>query len=257
MTTAEFLSSPALDGVSHGFFTRRGGVSTGRYLALNCSLNGGDDPALVAENRARCATALGLPGGLCGLHQVHGPEVVVLGRDPWPEQARPKADGVVTAQRGVGLAIVTADCLPILFADRAAGVVGACHAGWRGAVAGIGEATVAAMASLGADPSRIVAVLGPCIRQPSYEVAEDLLAAVLASRPDAMRFFAPGRRADRWQFDLPGYAGARLAAAGVSAVHDLGVDTFAEEERFFSYRRSTLAAALPVGHQMSVIALAD
>lgn len=251
--TAEFLTSPALDGLPHGFFTRRGGVSAGGFGTLNASLNGRDDPALVRENRTRCAAALGVPPtALFGLHQVHGNSVAALGEAGWPEVARPQADGVVTARRGVALGIVTADCGPVLFADAEAGVLGACHAGWRGAVLGVCEATVQAMVTLGAKPHRIQAALGPCIRQPSYEVGPDLREAV---GPEGTAFFTPGRRPDRWQFDLAGYILTRLRRLGLGAVDDIGADTLADEGRFFSYRRATLQGTLPIGHQLSAIAL--
>jgi YfiH family protein len=253
-TAAEYLAEPGI-GLPHGFFTRRGGVSEGRFASLNCSLSGRDDPAAVRENRARAAAALGLPpSALFGLHQVHGVAVAVLEGAGWPPEARPEADAVVTRRRGVALGIVTADCAPVLFADPEAGVIGAAHAGWRGAVAGVLEATLAAMAALGAQRSRIRAAIGPCIHQPSYEVAADLRDAVLAADPSEARFFAPGRREARWQFDLPGYCLARLARAGVAAAPS-PADTLAEEARFFSHRRSTLAGGGPIGHQLSAIAL--
>jgi YfiH family protein len=244
----------AQPGLAHGFFTRRGGVSGGGFAALNCSLSGRDDPDAVRENRRRAADALGLPGGaLVGLTQVHGDAVAVL-EAPWPEQARPLADAVVTRRAGIALGIVTADCAPVLFADTAAGVIGAAHAGWRGAVAGVLEATIAAMCAIGARRARILAAIGPCIRQPSYEVAADLHDAVLARDPADARFFAPGLREDRWQFDLAGYCTARLLAAGVAA-EVTPHDTLADEARFFSHRRNTLARGGPIGHQLSAIAL--
>jgi YfiH family protein len=256
MSSAEFLTSPALQGVTHGFFTRRGGVSEGPFGALNCSLNGHDDPARTRTNRTLAMQAMGAaPDALFGLHQVHGREVAVLD-EGWPEDARPKADALVTRRRGLVLGIVTADCGPVLFADAEAGVIGAAHAGWRGAVAGVLEATVAAMQALGARPERISAVIGPCIRQPSYEVGPDLRAEVLARDAADERFFAPGRRAERWQFDLPGYCAARLSGLGLQMVAELGADTLAEPERFFSYRRASLDGSLPIGHQLSAIALA-
>lgn len=251
--TAERLA--AQPGLAHGFFTRRGGVSGGAFAALNCSLSGKDDPEAVRENRRRAADALGLPGeALAGLTQVHGPEVSVLDT-PWPEDRRPRADAVVTRRPGIALGIVTADCAPVLFADPEAGVIGAAHAGWRGAVAGVLEATIEAMLALGASRARIVTAVGPCIRQPSYEVAADLRDAVLARDAADARFFATGRREDRWQFDLAGYCGARLLAAGV-AVEVTPHDTLADEANFFSHRRNTLAGGGPIGHQLSAIALA-
>jgi YfiH family protein len=254
--TAEFLTDAALVGVTHGFFTRNGGASAGAFGTLNCSLNGRDDAALVAENRARAMRALGVaPDALFGLHQVHGAAVAVLDEAGWPEDARPQADGIVTRRRGVALGIVTADCGPVLFADAEAGVVGACHAGWRGAVLGVLEATVDAMALLGAQPDRVVAVLGPCIAQPSYEVGADLRDKVLARAAEDARFFVTGDRVGKWRFDLPGYCLARLRTLGLRAVTGLGVDTYADDRRFFSYRRATHDGTLPIGHQLSAIAL--
>jgi len=235
--------------VPHGFFTRQGGVSAGRFGSLNCSLNGRDEPGLPEENRRRATSALGF-STLLGLVQVHGADVATA-RAPWAE--RPRADALVTDQPGLLLGIVTADCAPVLF--WAPGVVGAAHAGWRGAVAGVLEATVEAMIGLGADPAHITAAIGPCIRQPSYEVGADLREAVLAEDAAATSFFADGARPLRWQFDLAGYCAARLARRGVVA-ETLLADTMAEPERFFSHRRATLAQDQPVGHQLSAIGLA-
>lgn len=233
----------------HGFFTRAGGVSEGRFASLNCSLNGRDDPAAAIENRRRATAALGFET-LLGLVQVHGADVAVADA-PWKE--RPRADALVTNKPGLLLGIVTADCAPVLFA--APGVVGAAHAGWRGAVAGVLEATVDAMVGLGADPAQISAAIGPCIRQPSYEVAADMRDAALAEDAEAARFFADGARPGRWWFDLAGYCAARLARRGIVA-ETLATDTLAEPERFFSHRRATLAQDQPVGHQLSAIGLA-
>jgi YfiH family protein len=238
----------------HGFFTRQGGVSAGQFASLNCSLSGRDDPDAVRENRARAAEALDLPpAALIGLTQVHGVEVATV-RDPWAEDARPKADAMVTDRPGLLLGIVTGDCAPVLFADAEAGVIGAAHAGWRGAVAGVLEATIAAMEALGAARGRIAAAIGPCIGQRSYEVGPDLRDAVLAHDAAHGRFFVAGRREDRWQFDLPGYCLARLSGAGVAASW-VGRDTLTEEDAFFSHRRSTLSGGGPIGHQLSAIAL--
>ncbi len=254
MAEAVHAATLATPGLAHGFFTRRGGVSSGGFAALNCSLSGRDDADAVAENRRRAADALGLPAvALVGLTQVHGDAVAVL-EDPWPIDRRPQADAVVTRRPGLALGIVTADCGPVLFADTEAGVIGAAHAGWRGAVAGVLEATIDAMVALGAARARIVTAVGPCIRQPSYEVAADLRDAVLARDAADARFFADGARPDRWQFDLAGYCAARLAAAGV-AVEVTPHDTLADEARFFSHRRNTLARGGPIGHQLSAIAL--
>lgn len=238
---AEFLTHAALS-ARHGFFTRRGGVSAGAYASLNCGLRSEDDPSHVAQNRARAAAALGA-AHLVALRQVHGP--VVLEADPgWATP--PDADALVTNRPGLALGIVTADCAPVLLHDPVAGVAGAAHAGWRGAVAGVLEATVAAMARLGAQPARIIAIIGPCIAQPSYEVGPDLHAAVADPR-----FFAPGRDAAHFQFDLAGYCAHRLAGIGAATI--LGEDTLAGEDRFFSHRRRTLAGGGPLGHQLSAI----
>jgi YfiH family protein len=245
------LTDPALL-VPHGFFTREGGVSTGPYASLNCSLSGQDDPASVLENRARVARTLGAaPDRLVGLHQVHGDAVATV-TTPWLPGEGPRADAMVTAVPGIALGIVTADCGPILFADAEARVVGAAHAGWRGAVGGVLEATVTAMVALGARPGRMVAVVGPCIRQLSYEVASDMRDAVLAEDPAHDSFFAPGSP-DRWMFDLAGYCAWRLTAAGVATVSVTAGDTAAEPDRFFSHRRRTLAGGGPIGHQISGI----
>jgi YfiH family protein len=239
--------------VPHGFFTRRGGVSGGAYASLNCSLSSQDDRDNVLENRARVARSVGAnPERLLGLTQVHGTHVVTA-REPWPAGQGEKADAVVTDRPGLALGIVTADCAPVLFADSGGRIVGAAHAGWRGAVTGVLEATIAAMIALGTSAERITAAVGPCIAQASYEVGPDLRDAVLARAPSDSGFFAPGRRADRWQFDLAGYCAARLRAAGVGQIIVTGVDTLAEEDRFFSHRRRTLAKGGPIGHQISVI----
>lgn len=239
---AEHLSHPALAGFRHGFFTRRGGVSQGAYSTLNCGLRSEDDPNHVAENRDRARLAIGA-AELRALRQVHGARVVVAD-DPW--EVLPEADAMVASRPGVALGIVTADCAPVLFADPRVQVVGAAHAGWRGAVGGVLEATVQAMEALGARRDRIVAVVGPCIAQASYEVTGELRDAVGDGR-----FFRPGRDAAHWQFDLPGYCAARLAGCGVVA--SLGADTLSDEERFFSHRRRTLAGGGALGHQLSAI----
>lgn len=250
MTEPETLTSPALP-VRHGFFTRRGGVSAGPYASLNGSMNGGDDKAAVQQNRDLVARSLGA-SAMVGLQQVHGAVVVTVDQ-PWAAGAGPQADAMVTRRPGIALGVITADCAPVLLADPVAGVVGAVHAGWRGAVTGVLEATVAAMAALGANPACIAAAVGPCIRQPSYEVGADLRGAVLAERACAARFFADGSRPGRWQFDLAGYCAMRLA--GIAQVDLVPADTAADPGRFFSHRRRTLAGGGPIGHQMSAIVL--
>jgi polyphenol oxidase len=241
--------------VPHGFFTRRGGVSEGPYASLNGNLASHDRPEAVHENRARAARAIGAePAALLGLAQVHGARAVAV-TEPWAAGEGPHADAIVTDRPGIALAIVTADCVPVLLADAAAGVIGAAHAGWRGAAAGVLEATVAAMLVLGARADRIIAAIGPAIAQASYEVGSDLRGVVLSEGADATRFFAPGRDAGRWQFDLAGYCTSRLAGAGIAAVEAIAADTAAEPDRFFSHRRRTLAGGGPIGHQISAIAL--
>jgi len=250
VTAPESLTSAALP-VRHGFFTRRGGVSTGPYASLNGSMNGGDDQATVQANRDLVMRSLSA-SAMVGLQQVHGPIVITVDQ-PWAAGAGPRGDAMVTRQPGIALGIITADCAPVLLADAAAGVVGAVHAGWRGAVVGVLEATVAAMAALGADPAHIAAAVGPCIRQPSYEIGADLRDAVLAERADAAQFFAEGTKPGHWQFDLAGYCVMRLA--GLGRVDLVPADTAADPGRFFSHRRRTLAGGGPIGHQMSAITL--
>ena len=251
--TLEALQARAVS-VPHGFFTRRGGVSEGPFSSLNCSLSGADPRENVLENRARAARAIGAePAMLSGLTQVHGADVAVV-TQPYAPGTGPRADAMVTAGKGIALGIVTADCAPVLFADAARGVVGAAHAGWRGAVSGVLEATLEAMAGLGARD--IVCAIGPCIRQASYEVAADMRDVVLGHAVSDARFFAAGQSEGRWQFDLAGYCAARLQRRGVAGVEIIDADTLAEPERFFSHRRRTLQGGGPIGHQISIVALA-
>jgi polyphenol oxidase len=240
----------------HGFFTRQGGVSAGLYASLNCGVGSQDEPAAVAENRSRACATLGLPASaLTTVYQVHGDEVLTL-EAPLPADApRPQADGMVSATPGVALGILTADCVPVLLADAEARVIGACHAGWKGALGGITDATLRAMRRLGAAPLRITAAIGPSIRQDSYEVGAEFPAAFLAADAANSRFFQPGARAGHFQFDLPGYVAARLAAAGIAVIEDLARDTRSEPDQFFSYRRTTLAKEPDYGRQLSAIAL--
>lgn len=241
--------------VAHGFFTRLGGVSAGPYASLNCSLSSQDARERVLRNRARAAESVGAdPERLVGLTQVHGATAVRV-TEPWPPGAGPRADGMVTDRPGIALGIVTADCAPILLADPAAGVIGALHAGWRGAAGGVIEATVNSMVGSGACRERLVGAIGPCIRQASYEVGEDMRQSVLAASPDACGYFVAGGRPGHWQFDLAGYCAARLAGIGVCQIDTLHADTAADEGRFFSHRRRTLAGGGPIGHQISIIAL--
>jgi hypothetical protein len=246
-----------LPGIRHGFFTRDGGVSDGFYDSLNGGLGSGDAPARVAENRARMAAALGVaPDRLVTAYQVHSPDVVVA-TQPWTRAQAPRADAVVTRVRGLAVGVTTADCGPVLLADREAGVVGAAHAGWKGALAGVVEAAIAAMEQLGAARTRIVAALGPTIRQPNYEVGPDFVARFAADDAANARFFAPAARAGHAMFDLAGYIAARLQNAGVGRIEDLGHCTYADPARFFSYRRSTHRAEADYGRHVNAIALID
>ena len=246
------LETLAETGITHGFFTREGGVSTGIYASLNCGGGSGDDRNAVAENRARAAAMLGVArDALATNHQVHGIEVTTLVRPIGG--GGPRADAMVTRERGLALGILTADCVPVLFADSKAGVIGAAHAGWRGALGGVLEATVRAMAALGADPARIRSGLGPAIAPASYEVGPEFPAPFLARNPASARFFAAADA--RFRFDLPGYVRARLAALGLAAIGSTGGDTAAEPQRFFSYRRSLLRGEPDYGRLLSAIAL--
>jgi YfiH family protein len=255
MLQARALS--ALPGIRHAFFTREGGVSDGVYTSLNGGVGSQDAPTKVAENRSRMAAALAVkPEHLLALYQIHSAAVVVVDR-PWPASERPRADCMVTRLPGLALGIGTADCGPVLFADAGARVVGAAHAGWRGALAGVLEGTVAAMEKLGADRSRIVAAAGPMIRQHNYEVGPDLTERFLAADSGNARFFAPAGRPGHAMFDLAGYVAARLRAAGVAQVEDLGLCTYADPARFYSYRRTTHRAEPDYGRHVNAIALAE
>jgi YfiH family protein len=256
---ATMLQSSALSalvGIRHGFFTRTGGVSTGCYESLNGGVGSKDIPAHVAENRARMATAVGvLPGRLISAYQIHSPVVVTVDA-PWDVNVRPKADAIVTRASGLAIAVSTADCGPILFADAEAGVIGAAHAGWRGALSGVAEATIAVMERCGADRSRIVAALGPMIRQQNYEVGPEFLAQFAAVDSGNERFFRNAPRAGHSLFDLAEYIAARLAGAGIGRIDDLGRCTYAEPQTFFSYRRSVHRSEPDYGRHLNAIALA-
>jgi polyphenol oxidase len=248
---AEALRADALAGVPHGFMTRRGGVSQPPVARLNCGFGAGDDPEAVAENRRRAADAV-LPGAaLVGLHQIHSADVVAVA-DPWGDDARPHADALVTDRPGVLIGVLTADCAPVLLTDREAGVVGAAHAGWKGAHGGVIANTVAAMEALGASRERIAAAVGPCIAQASYEVSDDFRALF---GPDDTRFFAPGA-AGHWQFDLPAYVAATLRQAGIAAIEVLGRDTYEDAGSFYSFRRATHRGEATYGRQLSLIGIA-
>lgn len=250
------ITHPLLDqaGVRHGFFTRRGGVSTGLYDGLNTGVGSKDEPAAVAENRRRVAAHFG--GGsddLASCFQVHS-AVARVAEAGWKGE-RPEGDATVTATPGVICGVLTADCAPVLLADAQAGVVGAAHAGWKGALGGIVHSTVAAMQALGADPCRIVAVVGPCIAQPSYEVDAAFQERFEHHDPGSDRFFTPGVAADRRQFDLPGFVLWRLEQAGVADAAWTGDDTRADADRFYSNRRAYLNGEPDFGRLMSAISL--
>lgn len=244
-----------LEGVRHAFFTRTGGTSEGLYATNNCGFGSGDDPARVAENRRRSVMRLDLPGdSLVTVHQVHGRDVVVVDR-PWAHKDAPKADAMVTNKPGIALGILTADCAPILFVDAEAKVIGACHAGWKGALSGVPGATVEAMTMLGATPSRIHAVIGPCIAQRSYEVGPEFPRPFLEQSAANSDFFAPSARPGHFMFDLLGYLGRRMGALNLHFVSGVPYDTCREEDRFFSYRRATLRGEPDYGRNLSAIAL--
>ncbi|GGG34234.1 peptidoglycan editing factor PgeF [Chelatococcus composti] len=257
-SAAEAIEAEALgafDCIRHAFFTRRGGVSGGIYASLNGGVGSRDDAAAVHENRRRMAARLGLPPErLLGLHQVHSPDVVTV-ETPWPADARPRADGCVTRVPGIGLGISTADCGPLLFADPEARVIGAAHSGWRGALSGIVEAVVEAMEALGAERGRITAVLGPTISAAAYEVGPEFVERFCAADPAYARFFSPAERPAHAMFDLPGFIGARMAAAGVGRFVNLGLCTYADEERFYSYRRATHRGEPDYGRLIAAITL--
>jgi hypothetical protein len=253
--TVEVIRSAALDGVAHGFLGRRGGVSVGQMAGLNVGFGSSDDRGAIAHNR-QLAIAAVLPGAaLATVHQVHSNTVVTV-EHPWPQDDRPHADAMVTNRPGLLLGILTADCAPVLLADAEAGVVGAAHAGWRGALAGVTDQTIAAMEALGAGRERIAATVGPCLARASYEVDEAFRERFLAESGANERFFTEGPAA-KPHFDLPAYVLARLAGAGLRKVEALGIDTYADADRFFSYRRSTHRGEADYGRQISMIAVGD
>lgn len=244
-----------LPGIAHAFFTREGGVSNGVYASLNGGLGSGDERARVIENRARMAASLGVaPERFATLYQVHSPDVIVIDK-AWDEDARPKADALVTRTPRLAIAVSSADCGPVLFADAEARVVGAAHAGWKGALTGVIEATVAAMEGEGARRERIRAALGPMISRAAYEVGPEFEARFREADAGNADFFEPSARLGHFMFDLPAYIGRRLADAGVGVVDDLGRCTYGEEALFFSYRRKTHRGELDYGRHLSAIAL--
>jgi len=248
----EIITSDALPGTRHGFFTRKGGASSGIFAGLNCGTGSSDLSDAVAINRARVAQAMDLPlSHLVTVNQVHSADVVMLTA---PLDPRPRADALVTATPGLGLAVLTADCQPVLFSDPQAGVIGAAHAGWRGSRDGVLEATLNAMEALGANRAAITAVIGPTISQAAYEVGPEFLDCFLQDDPDSQRFFASGT-GDRMLFDLPGYSQQRLRQAGIGHAEWTRHCTYRDPERFFSFRRTTHAGEADYGRLISVIRL--
>jgi len=245
----------ALDGVPHGFLGREGGVSTGILAGLNVGLGSNDDREAIGENRRRAVAAV-LPGAaLVTVHQVHSAEAVIVS-EPFADNARPHADALVTDRPGLLLGILTADCVPVLLADVAGGVVGAAHAGWKGALHGVTDATIEAMEKLGARRERISAATGPCIARASYEVDDAFVRRFEEADPANERFFLFAGKAGHQQFDIEAYVAARLAAAGVGRVETLGLDTYAHADRFFSYRRATHRGEPDYGREISLVGLA-
>ncbi len=251
--SVEVTRAISLSRFPHGFLGRRGGMSVGECAGLNVGYGSSDDREAIAGNRRLAIAALHPESELATVHQVHSAQVVVA-CDPWPQDERPRADAMVTDTPNLLLGILTADCAPVLFADHRAVVVGAAHAGWRGALAGVTDAAIAAMERLGARRENIQAAVGPCIAQPSYEVDDDFRARFLNADGDNGRFFAAGP-AGKPQFDLEAYVVHRLLAAGIGEVEALNLDTYADPDRFFSYRRATHRGEADYGRQLSAIAI--
>jgi polyphenol oxidase len=251
--SVEVIRARLLDGVPHGFLGRRGGVSTGVHAGLNVGLGSKDDQEAVRANRQLAVAAVAPGAKLVTLHQVHSPHAIVVNA-PFPDHDRPHADALVTRRPGLALGILSADCTPVLFADESNGVIGAAHAGWKGALGGVIAATLDAMERLGADRARIAAAIGPTIGRRSYEVGDGFFAQFTVRDPAFERFFSAGRPGHH-QFDLEGFVLARLAEAGVTRVEALGLDTYADPDRFYSYRRSTHRGEPDYGRQISLIAL--
>ncbi|WP_242097134.1 peptidoglycan editing factor PgeF [Sphingomonas sp. CROZ-RG-20F-R02-07] len=248
------IRARALGALPHGFFGRRGGVSTGAYASLNVGIGSDDDPQAVAQNRLIATRAVRPGAALVTPYQVHSADAVTILVPP-ADGHRPQGDALVTDRSGLALGILTADCAPVLLADAQAGVVAAAHAGWKGAIGGITDTTILAMEAIGADRGRIVAAIGPCIARASYEVDAAFLRRFAADDPENERFFADGRRADHYQFDLEAYVAHRLAGAGVGRIEALGIDTYADADGFFSYRRATHHGEGDNGRQIAIIAV--
>jgi polyphenol oxidase len=252
MITSEQLKLPS---ITHGFFTRQGGYSAGIFSSLNCGLGSGDDIALVTKNRAKVADEIGVAAShLVSAYQVHSSDVMIVDA---PFSERPKVDGLVTNKRGVALGILTADCGPVLFADHNAGVIGACHAGWKGALTGVTDNTILAMEGLGAERKNIVAVLGPTISQKAYEVGPEFPKPFLQQDAGHKRYFISSLRNDHYMFDLQAYLIDRMQTFGVGQAIDLKLCTYADSERFFSYRRTTHLQEKDYGRLISAIALSE
>jgi YfiH family protein len=253
MLTAPSLSS--LRGVRHAFFTREGGVSQGLYASLNGGVGSNDDASHVTENRRRMARALNVDADrFATVHQIHSPDVVIA-ETAWSVETRPKADAIVTRVPDLAIGVTTADCGPVLFADPKARVIGAAHAGWRGAFTGVLDATVAAMETLGADRDRIAVALGPMIRQTNYEVGPEFVRTFCDQDPGNVRFVQDAAREGHALFDLPGYITARLRRAGLDRIEDVGLCTYAEPDRFYSYRRSVHRSEPDYGRHINAIVL--
>jgi len=253
MSDVEVIRAASLAGVPHGFLGRRGGVSLGEFAGLNVGYGSDDERPAIDENRRRAIAAL-LPGAeLATVHQVHGADVVYV-EGAWPLAERPEVDGMVTDRPKLLLGILTADCAPVLLADAEAGIIGAAHAGWRGALAGVTDAVIGAMERLGAKRERIAGAVGPCIGQRSYEVDQSFRTRFVEADSTNIRFFVDGP-AGKPHFDLPGYVVHRLTAAGIDPVEAFNLDTCADEQRFYSYRRATLRGEPDYGRQASLIGL--
>ncbi len=252
MIESEHLKHPE---ISHGFFTRGGGHSSGIFASLNCGLGSGDDPDLVAKNRGIVAQQLNVATThLVTAWQVHSADVARV-TTPWPQDQRPKVDGLVSNTKGIAIGVLTADCAPILFADHTAGVVGACHAGWKGALTGVSTTTISAMEKLGANRSTITAVIGPTISQTNYEVGPEFPAPFIANDSANAKFFTPSTKTGHHMFDLPGYLLRKLQQDGIKSAHNLDLCTYADESRFYSYRRATHRGETDYGRLISAIAL--
>ena len=251
-----YHSCPELSTIStikHGFFTRSGGVSDGIYTSLNCGYGSGDDVEKVTENRKRVADKMGA-STLVTVHQIHSPAAIVVNK-AWEFKNAPQADALVTEQPGIVLGILTADCLPILFADGKAGVIGAAHAGWKGALGGVIEATINAMIGLGAKAKSIIATIGPAISKNSYEVGAEFLERFITANPANSKFFTPSELENHHLFDLPAYATNRMQESGISQINNIAQDTYFNDNDFFSYRRSCKRSEAAYGRQISVISL--